>query len=242
MYRTKGFDIKLESVDYKKREVEVYFAAFDIKDSDGDIIKKGAFKKTIQERGPESVKPRIAHLRDHDPLRPIGKIRILEEDGYGLKAVSKLGSHQDGMDALHLYADGIWDEHSIGYEIIKSQEKQEYTELQELRLWEGSALIWGANMWTPFVAMKNNEATLEKTVQKIERINKALRKGTFSDETFVLLQIALKNIESDFKTYKNSLQNDQPRKTTDSVIEVEQIQKLFNLETHSDGRKNHRSS
>ena len=47
-----GHEIK--DMDGTKREVAVYLAKFGNVDSDNDVIQKGAFKKSIQERGPQS--------------------------------------------------------------------------------------------------------------------------------------------------------------------------------------------
>lgn len=53
----KKFDYKIEDVDTKQGIVKIAVSAFDNKDSDGDIIIKGAWKKTIS----ENLK-RIKHL------------------------------------------------------------------------------------------------------------------------------------------------------------------------------------
>ena len=53
LYNQKGaFEIK--DIDTQKREVSIYLSKFDTMDSDMDVIKKGAFSKSIQERGPGS--------------------------------------------------------------------------------------------------------------------------------------------------------------------------------------------
>jgi phage head maturation protease len=64
-FKSFDYSIKGADIDASKGIVTGYFAAFNNKDSDGDIIVKGAFAKTIKERGPQSSKPRIKHLLDH---------------------------------------------------------------------------------------------------------------------------------------------------------------------------------
>ena len=70
------YDIKnafeIKDMDSEKRQVAVYLSKFDILDSDNDIIRRGAFSKSIQERGVNSGSNRqIAFLRWHDWEKPI---------------------------------------------------------------------------------------------------------------------------------------------------------------------------
>ena len=62
----KSFGSAVKDVDTKKGIVEGYFNTWDIVDSDGDELIRGAFKKSLQENGPESASPRIMHLLRHN--------------------------------------------------------------------------------------------------------------------------------------------------------------------------------
>jgi len=77
IYGYKSFGQSIKDVDAKKGIVTGYFSAFNIKDSDGDIIRPGAFKRSIDEWFP---KGRIKHLMNHDPSKPLGMLQILKED------------------------------------------------------------------------------------------------------------------------------------------------------------------
>jgi hypothetical protein len=59
----------------------------------------------------------------------------------------------------------------------------------------------GANPETPFMVMKN--LTLKEANDQVSKIVKMLRNGTLTDETFSLLEIALKQLQKD--TYKLGL-------------------------------------
>ena len=60
-----GFEVK--DLDIRERKVAVYLSKFDSLDADFDIIRKGAFTKSLQERGVDSSSNRkIAFLRHHD--------------------------------------------------------------------------------------------------------------------------------------------------------------------------------
>ena len=59
--------------------VKGYGSVFGNVDSDGDVINKGAYKKTIQENA-----KRVKYLYQHDMDKPLGKLVYLEEDDKGL--------------------------------------------------------------------------------------------------------------------------------------------------------------
>jgi uncharacterized protein len=213
VFSYKDFDIvseqpiQFKDVDGKKGIVTGYFAAFDSIDSDGDIIKKGAFIKTISEYGPTARHPRIKHLLNHDPSQSIGLLTELKEDNYGLYYESKLGTHDLGVDFVKRVESGLITEHSIGYRTQKYNQLKPWTEwkegdamreLTELKLWEGSSLTaWGANPNTPLTGMKA-QFKAEKMGKRIDLLIKALRDGTFTDETFDLLEIELKQLQQAF--------------------------------------------
>lgn len=194
----KDFANSVKDVDTKQGIVTGYFSIFGNVDSDGDIITPGAFKKSVQENGPGSARPRILHLYQHDPWKVIAKPHILEEDSKGLYFESKISQTSIGSDVLKLYEDGVLTEHSIGFQIIKSEDDKEQgvTKLTELKLWEGSTVSWGANM----EALATGVKALDKEswgllVGKLESMNKALRDGTYTDDTMRQLQINFEQLQ-----------------------------------------------
>ena len=115
-YGVKTTGLKIEDISLESRQVKGYFSSFDTIDSDRDVMRKGAFAKSIKEIGPQSTSNRkAAHLRDHDFSHQIGKIDELFEDSKGLGFVSTLGRSTKGEDALRDYQDGILREHSFGF-------------------------------------------------------------------------------------------------------------------------------
>jgi Escherichia/Staphylococcus phage prohead protease len=210
-YQYKDFEVVEQSiafkdVDGKKGIVTGYFSAFNNVDGDGDIIRKGAFARTIQANGPKSAKPRIKHLMNHNTSEPLGVLTELKEDATGLYYESRLGTHTLGQDFVKMVESGLITEHSIGFSTIKRNQLQDYDgykknpeggwfELTELKLWEGSSLTaWGANSMTPITGMKS-EADVAKVNTRIDLLCKALRSGTFTDETFDLLEIELQQLK-----------------------------------------------
>lgn len=196
--------IQFKDVDGKKGIVTGYFADFDTLDSDGDVIKKGAFEKTIQATGPASPKPRIKHLLNHDPSKPLGVVTILKEDNKGLYYESKLGSHALGIDFIKMVESNLISEHSIGYQTKKFNQVTSWEdykdgdvrrELTELKLWEGSSLTaWGANPNTPLTGMKGMKITINKLLNKAEAIEKFCRETKATDETIEMLLLYNKQL------------------------------------------------
>jgi hypothetical protein len=97
-------------------------------------------------------------------------------------------------DALKLYETGIVKEHSIGFNVMKSDNQKDGVRvIKEIKLYEGSNVTLGANPETPFTGLKS--LSLKEINDKVKLIVKAFRSGTFTDETYTLLEIALKELQ-----------------------------------------------
>jgi HK97 family phage prohead protease len=186
----------IEDVDSVKGIVTGYFSAFNNIDSDGDVIVSGAYKKTVGENGPMG-RNRIMHLLQHNPLMPLAKPMELMEDGKGLRFVSKITETSYGKDVIKLYAEGVFNEHSVGFEIVKSDNKAGYREIREIKLWEGSTVTWGANPNTPIESMKSWDKP--KSEEMIAKFCNILRNGDISDESMIQIEIGLKQIQEHLK-------------------------------------------
>jgi len=215
------YDIKnafeIKDLDSEKRQVAVYLSKFDILDSDNDIIRRGAFTKSIQERGVNSGSNRqIAFLRWHDWEKPIGKFLDLQEDEKGLFAIGQLGNSTVGNDAWNDYADGIIREHSIGFKYISDKMKWiedptmpagGYWNITELMLFEGSAVTFGANEYTNVVDVMKSENKvnyIEKLSGEIDVVIKALSNGKGSDERLFEMEMKLKYLNAQLVTLAKS--------------------------------------
>jgi uncharacterized protein len=190
----------VKDVDVKTGIVTGLFSKFDNVDSDGDIVRKGAYKKSLRENGPESASPRIRHLKDHQTNLPLSKPHVLKEASDGLYFESKISQTTYGKDTLLLYEDGVLDEHSIGYKIIKAHrdEKSGVQELIELQLWEGSTVTWGANEQARVRSVNKGafkEEDANTLIKKLDTLEKAFHSGKYSDDTFRLIEIEIKQIQ-----------------------------------------------
>jgi uncharacterized protein len=200
-FLTKDISIDaVKDIDETKGIITGYFSIFGNKDSDGDIILPGAFRKTLKENGPDSEKPRILHLFQHDVGKPLAKPSVLKEDKKGLYFESQISQTALGKDVIQLYKDKVLTEHSIGYQIVKREvdEQAEVQKLMELKLWEGSTVSWGANMEALVSSVKGenlpDKQTWDVLIQKLEALNTAV-KGNYTDDTARSLEIQLKQVQ-----------------------------------------------
>ena len=220
-YGAKTLALKVEDVDLQGRKAKFYLSAFDVKDSDNDVIRAGTFTKSIQERGVDSLgNRRIAHLRNHNWDNQIGKFTELYEDSKGLVGVSELGRSTKGEDALRDYQDGIIREHSIGFNYIKGKiEKQtndtngEFFNITEVKLWEGSAVTFGANELTPVLDVAKGldyNAILTKIQTLSESLNTAIKNGKGTDERLENIELMfaqLMQLQDSLKGLKPSIKD-----------------------------------
>ena len=197
----------LKTLDTTGRVVQFYGSAFGNEDSDGDVIMPGAYTKTILERGPASAQPRIKMLLQHNTARLVGKFTELKEDATGLLCTATLANTADGNDALALYEMDLF-EHSVGFQTIKwegdNSDPENYVRrLTELKLWEVSAVTWGANAYTPLVGMKAHGLTPAQGVdalnERMGKLFKALRTGALQDATYEALQAEADSLQTAYK-------------------------------------------
>ena len=185
----KSIGNSVTDVDVKGGKVTGYFSSFDTKDSDGDIIRKGAYAKTILEWGPKSNMPRIKHLVDHDRTKTFTKLQELTEDDIGLYYYGIPGRDKFARDFLLKCEDGIITEHSV--KINPIQQKWDNSSsaniISECKMWEGSSLhCWGANENTPLLSVEKSLADLKDMYARLE---KALKNGIYTDETMQEFQL-----------------------------------------------------
>jgi len=204
-YKADNIGATIMDTDPKLGIVTGYFSRFNNVDADGDIIRMGAFTKTIKEQGPASVQPRIKHLMNHDPSQPLGKLLSLTEDATGLAYESQVGTHSLGKDFIKMIESGLITEHSIGFKIIKRNQIQSYEqymknpsagmfEITEVKLFEGSSLTaWGANPLTPITSLKSG-LDLDFIVNKHNAIEKFCRNTDATDETIQMLLLHSKQL------------------------------------------------
>ena len=177
--------------------VEAYVSVMGIVDEDipPDMIENGAFKKTIQERGPAgSNKIRVLHQHRWDEV--VGKpIELVEHsrDQLPTELLEKFPGATGGLftktqfvldvqrarEDFALYKAGAMDEWSIGFDTLDSDMDKDdnsvaFRRIKEVRLWEYSPVTWGAN-----------QATITTNVKEVDKVDNTHRGGPLPPGTLI---------------------------------------------------------
>ena len=162
-YQYKSTPIEIKELD-DEGYFEGYASVFDMKDEYNDVVVKGAFKKTLEDRGDH-----IKMLWQHDSKEVIGSYSSMYEDDYGLKVYGQINMDvQRGREAYSLMKTGAIEAMSIGYTTIQEEYKDmEYEDeygksthervrvLKELKLYEISLVTFPANEEAMIQNVKN---------------------------------------------------------------------------------------
>jgi HK97 family phage prohead protease len=212
-FNTKNFSGGLIDLSENDRRVKVAISQMGSKDLDGDVIDSSAYTKTLNERGPKA-KNQIWHLTDHNPSlkSAVGKFSELYVEGDMLVGVTNIPNTTWGNDVLEFYKSGHITEHSIGFRTIKEETKSDYNLIKEVMLYEGSAVLWGANPNTPTlsagksITKEEANSELEQLNKDLELVTKTLRNGNLSDESFELVEMRLQMLNERIKNLFAAIQ------------------------------------
>jgi len=231
-----GYNIM--DVDSEQRRVKAVWARCGNIDLDNDIIVPEAFTKTLVERGPAG-KNLIWSLVDHcaDMNNVIGKPEQLYVENDMLIAITPIVETEKGEDIIKMYEAGLINQHSIGFSTIKSNvNKEGIRTITELKLYEGSAVLWGANPETPTLGFKGEMDIKDKKQElsnRLEKLIKSFKGGKFTDEMFSLIEIEIKRIQGELMEIEVIKEITQPEQSVEPVQEEkaednEQVLKAIN--------------
>jgi hypothetical protein len=114
-----------------------------------------------------------------------------------LIAITPIVDTEMGEDVIKMYDAGLINQHSIGFSTINSSvDKKGVRTITELKLYEGSAVLWAANPETPTLDVKGEDRK-NNLNDRLEKLLKAFKSGRFTDETFALMEIEIKRIQSE---------------------------------------------
>lgn len=170
-YKTFSIYAKEVNYDNESRTISGYAAIFGNKDKAGDILIKGCFSKSIQDRGPESAaNDKIIMLWMHNMNEPIGRITVLNEDDKGLYFEAIIDDVPRGNQAIKQLESGTLNQFSIGYQYVWENceydvEKDVFI-VKEVKLHEISVVSIGCNGETEYLGLK--------TVEDAERVYEEL--------------------------------------------------------------------
>lgn len=211
----KNYVGEFTDVDLTKNTVTGYLSVFGNVDHDNEVTVKGAFAKSIKDRGPQGAN-KIVFLNYHKWDQPHGKFSVLQEDDHGLYFEAKLDPNVSySKDALIQIQNKVVEELSYGWVTVRDGVKDGVRYLYENYLYEGSNVVLGANDATSITGFKS--MTLPEMQVKMDRMVSLLRNGNLTDDGFIQLEIALKQLQLEAYQLgqKNAPTNEQPPKSTD---------------------------
>jgi len=92
-----------------------YAAVFDRPDRGGDVVRAGAFRRSLRRVGGA-----VPLLWQHDSARPVGRIEYLREDGRGLRVIARLSGGRGGQAAAAALREGRVAGLSFGYRVRRA--------------------------------------------------------------------------------------------------------------------------
>lgn len=156
-------------VSIEQRTFKGYASTFGNVDEVNDIIESGAFKKSIQERGPQGSN-QIKVLWQHS--EPLGVPTVMLEDSKGLYVEGRVSRTRLGDEALELMGDGVVDKMSIGFSIPKGKvtydDQTGIRRIKEVKLFEFSPVTFPANEQASITGMKSLEGKLALLQEGVE--------------------------------------------------------------------------
>lgn len=186
-----------ELISEESRTISGYAAVFNNVDEARDMIIKGAFSKSINERGPQSnTNRKVAFLWMHNMSEPLGRITSLTEDEKGLYFEAVLDKIPQADRALDQMKSGTLNQFSIGYKYV--WDKMEYDEekdcfvCKELNLFEVSVVTLGCNELTGFSGLKSQQ--LESEANQLDRDTERALKSLNEEQQYEIRQIISKHI------------------------------------------------
>lgn len=132
---------RLSSIDTAAGTFAGYASLFGVPDLGGDVVVKGAFRRSLKRRGPYGVKL----LFQHDPSQPIGVWLSIVEDHRGLYVRGRLMPEiAKAREVLALMRARALDGLSIGFRTVKGSRDPTtgLRHLHEIDLWEVSVVTF----------------------------------------------------------------------------------------------------
>ena len=214
---------ELIDADEKSGIVKGYGSIFGNVDSDGDVINKGAYKKTINENG-----KRVKYLYQHDMNKPLGKMLNLDEDDKGLIFEASIPKTRLGLDVIELMKAGVITENSVGILPIQKEMNGDYRYLNEVKLFEISAVTLAANDQAMILDVKG-KVNPDKVLKRYDKIASLIRKGDISDELGFALESEIQKLKSIYfnNTLPTNIEVTEPTQIKNDDSEI--FKYLFNV-------------
>ncbi|MBB3539753.1 MULTISPECIES: HK97 family phage prohead protease [Rhizobium] len=151
-----------------------YASVFGEVDLGKDAIERGAFRKSLAERGAGGVRM----LFQHDPAEPIGAWKTIREDSRGLYVEGMLAEGVSRAREVHqLLKNGALDGLSIGFRTVraKTDAKSGVRRILEADLWEISVVTFPMLPSARVQNIKNARWFRDKETELVRAMRRAAR-------------------------------------------------------------------
>ena len=218
-------------------EVLIKISAFDNEDSHMDIIRNTAFNRTIKNNF-KNIKHIVEHYASIENIIGVPKEFEVKEDGLWVTSIlnKNVAQGNEMYEQYKFFAEnGMNMDHSIGYEVIKTQKNDELTQkakekfgdyyryyegrvgrdITELKLYEYSPVFIGSNPEANQIMLKSG-LSVEEFVKNILTNTKDIKKTLANIE---LLKNELMHVEG--------TRNDPPETPQIQTIDSKQFATIF---------------
>jgi len=142
---------------------EGYGSVFNNTDLGNDVIKNGAFRKSLRQRGAKSIKLLYQHKSD----MPIGVFDSMKEDEHGLYVKGRLAlKTQAGAEAYELLKMGALDGLSIGFRLTpkgyQTDKRTRRRVIEEVDLMEVSLVTFPMNPKATVQSVKGQDISIRE--------------------------------------------------------------------------------
>lgn len=171
--RIKSFDVQYKDVG--NGQIEGYASTWIRKpDSYGDVVKQGAFTKTLAERWNGGMGIPFLWAHQMDNLKSFIGTATADEDDKGLHFVATFDETEEAQKVRQLYKDGRLRKFSFAYDVkeagqVTLEDGVKANELRELDLYEISAVTVPANDDAGVVDVKAGRRNSKSDEDKIKQ-------------------------------------------------------------------------
>ncbi len=195
--------------------VEGYASVFGNIDQDGEIVERGAFTKTLNERVPAG---KVKFVDFHNSLTSseeiLGVVEEAKEDERGLWFKARLSETERAQNVRTKIKENILDSLSIGYDVIEDEldRDNDVRRLKELKLWEISVVSWGANEQA---GITNVKELGKQTISTLEKYKQQIKEGrVLSQSNYNRIQDVVETIKDASNDLEALLEAAEPEKST----------------------------
>lgn len=162
-------DFSVKSVTTKNTLISGYASVFDFVDHQNDLVEKGAFENVLAQK--------TKLLWQHDYSKPIGTIKRIFEDNYGLKVEAEINNDVHyGKEAASLIKQKAIEGLSVGFHLEEFNFNDKGVRIiKKAKLLEVSIVTFPANSKAGIMEVKSLNNKVNNSPTSLDRLNYLLK-------------------------------------------------------------------